>query len=662
MSILAAQAVIAQDKTSLQVKAFDQDLKPLPDIQIAFNDLAFFKIGNKGTAIVELNQSDLPIKAIRINDERLEAASWNLSRGTIEIIVRPVSYKIMHVAASFSDGTALAQKTIRFNGLKTITVNSDQSGKFDLPVSINETIRSKDQFEIADVVIASMTVNDNSVTLLLERPQPKEPPRVATTRTVKPAVDVARLDSIRSLAEFYAMFRDISINSLDEDIRLLVDEKFKQLVALRQDSIRAIQAQYIRGISDTSLVVEDIRNLLKQATAERNTLRTNREEFENKIVVISSKLQRGVSNLSDTERSSLRHDIDMLEQLLIENESQFFENHNDYREIINTLREKYLEVEQLQERLTEAERLREAETREFRQRLIGIGGVVAAFGFLIILLITFSTRLRRQAKSLKAANDRVEQANENLEAMVAKRTHLLEETNRELDTFLYRASHDLKTPVQSMIGLSQIIEHIDKEEMVQHVRLVTEKMNRMLNKLVDISEISQESKNIRTINILDTINKVRNKHLVTIEGVTGGRGRGAMIIRNRPIQFEVDCPESIEIQSSQVLIEIILGNLIENAIFFSGLKPSNDVLRVEIRARIKDAKLELSVLDHGVGIPKSDMHRIFSMFWTGNEASKGSGLGLYSVYKCIIALHGTITFESEEGKFTRFVAMIPGVQ
>lgn len=657
---IAAVPGMAQNVVSLQVKTFDQDLKPLPNIQIAFNDQEYFEIGSKGTTIIEINQSEIPIKAVRVKDDQFEAASWNLSKGTIEIIIRPVSYRVMHVSIRFADGTPLPNVPVTFRGLTTINLTSDQAGKIELPVSLRENVASISQFTIDKVILSNMSVNGDNVALVVEHPKPKETPqqRETVAKSTAPVVDVARLDSIQSLSEFYAMFRNISINSLDEDLRRLVDEKFKHLVAQRQDSIRAAQPVYIRGISDTSMVVEDIRNLLKQATAESNTLRTNREDFESKIIVISTKLQRGVINLSTSERNTLLHDIDMLEQLLTENESQFYENHNDYREIINTLREKYLDIQRLQTQLTEAERLRDEQNKEFRQRLIGIGAIVVLFGLLIILLISFSTRLRRQTKSLQSANDSIEQINANLEAMVAKRTHLLEESNKELDTFLYRASHDLRSPVMSLVGLCQIIDHIGREEMIEHVRLSTNNMNRLINKLVDISEIAQESKNVSSVNILTTINRVRNKQLVMMATTNGVRGN-QVIVRKTPIQFDVDCSENLDIHTSGLLIDIILTNLIENAIHFGGLKKTNVAVRIDIKARLHDGNLELSVSDNGVGINKLLKPRIFNMFFTGNEGTKGSGLGLYTVKKCVTALQGTIAFESEEGKFTKFVMVIP---
>jgi signal transduction histidine kinase len=234
---------------------------------------------------------------------------------------------------------------------------------------------------------------------------------------------------------------------------------------------------------------------------------------------------------------------------------------------------------------------------------------------------------------------------------------LLEEANKELDTFLYRASHDLRSPVQSLLGLVHIADYIGREEMLTHVQQATITMNRVIDKLIDISEISQESQHLHIVNVLDTINKVRNKQLVT--EATNGSKTNRVTLRKVPIQFEVDCPEGIEVFTSQSLLEIILINLIENAIFFGSLKQSNNTVRVEVKARVHAGNLELSVYDNGVGISKLITPKIFNMFFSGNEGSKGSGLGLYTVKKCVTALHGTITFESEEGKYTRFIIVIP---
>ena len=71
------------------------------------------------------------------------------------------------------------------------------------------------------------------------------------------------------------------------------------------------------------------------------------------------------------------------------------------------------------------------------------------------------------------------------------------------------------------------------------------------------------------------------------------------------------------------------------------------------------ANVELNVYDNGVGIEDAIRPKLFQMFFVGNEKSKGSGLGLYIVYKCLDALNGIITVESEVGRYTKFTIIFP---
>src|SRR5438132_114714 len=82
------QCICAQDKVSVQVKTFDEKLEPYRNIEVSINGRDFINMGGKGVAFTELTGSDLPIKSIHIRNDRLEAASWDYSKGTLEIMVR----------------------------------------------------------------------------------------------------------------------------------------------------------------------------------------------------------------------------------------------------------------------------------------------------------------------------------------------------------------------------------------------------------------------------------------------------------------------------------------------------------------------------------------------------------------------------------------------
>ena len=642
--ITISLSLAAQEKHVVQIKTFDQKLQVFRNIEVSVNDRPFVSVGSKGVVTLELNSAET-IQSVKIKDEKLEAASWNFSKGVIEIVVRPKSYTLVHVTLILFEGLPVSQASVLFKGAKPLTFTTDQSGRFDIPLGLNEKISSPEQFNVPGFQVTKVEVNGNNAIITVQHPvvvEKKAEPLPMQKQPVE--LDAAVLDSIRSLRGFYGVFRTLPIRDLDEPSRASVDNKFNTLLNQREDSlIHRMNTNTIR-ISDSSLIAEDVHNLLTYAGTEMDLLETKRMEFENKIELISAKLQRGVGNLSEQERQNLLRDLDLLENLLIQNETRFNLNQQDYREIIEALRKKYFDIEELQTRLTIAEQQRVEEQKVFQTRLIAIGGVLVVFAILIILLISFSGRLRKQAKELKAANEEVKTINENLEGIVIKRTQLLEASNRELDTFLYRASHDLRSPIRSILGLFHIKDHIPSSELVDRVTNTMSGMDGMLKKLISVSEIKRESENLHDIRISDVINEVHQKY--------------DQLIRQNEVQFNATCADNLTFRSNALLLDCIISNLIENAITFSAMKHSGHA-RVEITAQRTNGNLVITVYDNGVGIDEAVRPQIFNMFFAGHEKSKGNGLGLYMVSKCVSELSGTITLESELNRFTKFTISLP---
>lgn len=647
ITMLWISAVYAQEKQSIQVRTFDQKLQPFRNLEVSLNDKDYFSVGQRGVAVVEINSSDLPIKSVKLKDEKLEAASWDFSKGVIEIIVRPKSYSMVHFIVQFPDGTRLAKSQLSYQGAKTITVETDAAGEANIPVPLNEKITSANQLLIPGFQISRLNISPQHNVIIVNRPKVQEAQKTAKTSTLQNRLNefnMGNLDSIKSVTVFYAVFKDIAMKDLTAAERARMDEKFHELVVQMEDSIARSKNPILSTISDSSFVTEDIRSLVTHTTNESEALRANRAEFDEKIRVISSKLEKGISNFSPAERQSLLNDLDLLEKLLAENESRFYQNRDGYRLAINELKEKYFDIQTLQTKLSDSEKQREEEQQKFRQRTFMIAGVLIVFGALIVLLMSFSARLRKQAKDLKAANEEIQTINENLEAIVVKRTKLLEETNKELDTFLYRASHDLRSPIRSILGLCNIMDSIPQSELLTRMKGTTLGMDRMLKKLIYISEISQQSANITDVQVANAIHDVKT--------------RLGEMIRDSGVRINIECPDNIKMRTSPALLENILTNLVENAIFFSILKDPHHA-QVDIRAHVKGNAIEISVYDNGVGIDESIKPRLFDMFFTGHEKAKGNGLGLYAVHKSVMALYGKIRVESEVGRFSQISVVIP---
>ena len=648
-----ALPAIAQEKHLIQVKAFDQQLNPFKNVEISINGKDYIKMNDKGIAFIELLDSELPLSSVKIKNDQLEAASWNYSKGIVEIIIRKKSYQMVQMVVKYPDNTPARNLRIIFHGTKTITSVTNNQGRFEIPLGLDERIvHTQFRADGFNVIALAQSEKENVLTIEpLLKVDIAEIPDNSKKKKEKEAdyfsdFDLSKLDSIQSLTVFYAVFKNVSMKDLSDATKARVDAKFSQLVKQLQDSLTRKEVAFIGKISDSSFVSDDIKNLLAQASLESQTLESQREDFDEKIRVINEKMAAGIGNLDADTRSRLIDDITRLEMILTQNENRFYKNQNDYRQIINALKENFFDLEDLENKLSESEAQRLEEQARFRERLLITGSIIILFAILIVMLIWFGIKLRKQKTEVVRVNNEIQRINENLEGLVLERTKLLEEAHRELDTFLYRASHDLRSPVCSIIGLCNIATHFSNGEtrdILEKVVFTTSAMDRLLKKLQIISEINQPS-NFSPVNVHELIETVLFGYQDTI--------------RKSDINFVVNCPAHLRIQSYPTLIEAILSNLIENALFYTALKSPNDG-RIEFTAAISDNHLHLTLHDNGIGIENKIRERVFDMFFKGHVFSKGNGLGLYIVQKSVQALQGNVAIESVPGQYSRFVVWIP---
>jgi signal transduction histidine kinase len=643
----------AQEKQTVQVKTFDNQLKALGSVELSINDKAFIIINSKGSAFTELAQSDLPPKSIRIRNEELEAESWNYSKGVIEVIVRKKSFKTHSWIVRSMSGDPIAGLKVGFKGRKTHSLTSNSQGQFSIPLALDEKFQSVNQFEVQEYKLIRFQLGEKENILVIDPLKPV----VASIEQPTPKVnqipkeyfknfDLKMLDSIQSLTVFYSIFKNYQIKDLSEAQKKRIDGKFNQLVKQLEDSVRKSEA-FIGKISDSSFVKDDITYMLTQAREESKTLDAQRTDFDEKIKIISNKLEAGIGNMDQETRNKLLSDLTLLEMLLKENESRFFKNQNDYRTIINSLKQRYFDFTDLEERLSESELKRLEDQRIFQQRMIIILSISALFVVMIVLLIRFSNRLRKQKQQLEEANGEVKRMNENLEILVYVRTKLLAEAHKELDTFLYRASHDLRSPVCSIIGLCNIAGSLlptgESKELIDRVVLTTEGMDKLLKKLSLISEINQPS-NYSEIKLMEIITTIEHRFKTQI--------------KENNIQFVTDCSFDLVINSYPNLVTAILTNIIENAVYYTAMKNKRGGM-IEVGAFVENNRVTVTVYDNGIGVEEAIQSRIFDMFYKGNVSSKGNGLGLYIVNKSLQALEGEIRVESVPGEYSRFILHFP---
>jgi len=644
---------LAQDKVSVQVKTFTQQLEPYRNVEVSINDRPFIAVGNKGLVLTDLSASDFPIKSVLVKDPKLEAASWLFSKGVVEIIIRAKSYQMVTILLHTTRNTPIGGLKLTFKGKRNLEATSDSQGKLSLPLAIDESIASLSQFTAGGYTVKDRTVNSEETTLILE------PVVIASTQPVQqtplPASNsrkeflkdfkLSMLDSIQSLTLFYSIFKNYQINDLSPAMRKSVDAKFNELMKALQDSVQQSQGSFIGRINNSTLVREDIANLVNQARQESETLTSQRDAFDEKIQIITNKLNTEIPNMDDKTRSEVLSELSLLERLLIENESRFFKNQSDYKRIINMVKEKYLNLTALEDKLSESEAQRLEEQRIFQQRLLGISAIVLLFGTLIILLFIVRRKLKKQTIELTHANKEIKDINENLEHLVLVRTKSLAESNKELDTFLYRASHDMRTPVRSILGLCNIISHLvegEPKDLLNKVVSTTMGMDKLLKKLSLMSEINEPT-DFDSINIKETITDIHKDLTRTLGEKT---------------KFVLVSSPDVMVHSYRNLIQTILQNIIENGLIYGALENSNQP-ELQIHVASDEENVSITVTDNGHGFDEFIKERLFDMFFKGTEKSPGHGLGLYIVNKAILVLDGKIEVESEKGSYSKFKIVLP---
>ncbi|WMN11095.1 ATP-binding protein [Marivirga salinae] len=642
----------AQDSQVVQVKAFSEDFNPFPNQSISINQGEFVGLNGKGIVFVNLKASDIPIQSIKLKDEKLEVASWNLSKGVLEVIIRKKNYIDKEIRVVDKTGVGIAGVQVQFRGNKLVIKNTDHRGMLTIPLALSEEIKGVDQFKISDCIIRDFR-NEDTVVITVEKMEMKveepEPLPIDEQTSQKEQNDQVRLllsqlDTITSIKIFYELTNKVPRDKIDENTQKILDQKLDELLSQISKDELSESNNVLNKISDTTVVEEDFDNLLQQARKENKNMSQNRFAVEEKIQLVRDKLNVGFENLSEDSKSNLLNEIEELENILQNTKTQFNENSKAYLALINELKRRFFDIQELENRLSESEKERLKEKRIYQQRLLLILGVALIFAFLIVLLFYFRSRLKKQKESLIEAHRLVKLTNENLENIVMERTFLLHKTFKELDTVLYRASHDLRSPLCSIAGLSDLMTRETKNSELNGLLIkTTTKMDKLLKKLSIVSLIHQPA-DFEEVDITSLSENV----IASFDNT----------IKERAINFKVNIELETVVLSIPKLVEVILYHLLENAFFFCWINNENDG-EVEFNIRKYEENLEITVSDNGIGIEDTIKDKIFDMFYVGNQYSQGNGLGLYIVQMSTELLNGDIKVINEKRGFTKFIVHLP---
>jgi two-component system sensor histidine kinase KdpD len=260
--------------------------------------------------------------------------------------------------------------------------------------------------------------------------------------------------------------------------------------------------------------------------------------------------------------------------------------------------------------------------------------------------------LRTDRRLLDALIDQIALALERLrltEDLAA--TQLATETERLRTALLNSVSHDLRTPLVTIIGAAGHLAEADlppdtRRDLAENIREEGERLDRYVQNLLDMTRLGHGAL------------KPRLAPQDVAEIVGGARARTKAILRGHDLQVDL-APNLPLILADGVLLAQVLVNILDNA-----AKYAPEGTAIGIAARLQGVRVELSVTDRGPGIPPEDQARVFDMFYRvagGDRQRAGTGLGLAICKGLVEAMGGTIRAETgwPDGTGTRIVMALP---
>jgi two-component system, OmpR family, sensor histidine kinase KdpD len=245
---------------------------------------------------------------------------------------------------------------------------------------------------------------------------------------------------------------------------------------------------------------------------------------------------------------------------------------------------------------------------------------------------------------LRAEQRRLLDALSDQGALAIERVHLVEdiesvrrvaETDRLRSALLTSISHDLKTPLASVLGaagalrdLSKSFDDDAKAELLTTIIDESERLNRFIANLLDMTKLESGA-------------VVPNAALHDIGEIVGSAlERASKILAKHRVEMEIS-PDLPMVSVDAVLFEQVLFNLLDNAAKYA---PPDTTVRLQ--SWQEGDSVRLQILDEGDGVPSSDLERIFDKFYRsrkGDQVRAGTGLGLAISRGFVEAMGGTIT-------------------
>ena len=244
--------------------------------------------------------------------------------------------------------------------------------------------------------------------------------------------------------------------------------------------------------------------------------------------------------------------------------------------------------------------------------------------------LTHFVSIARDITDRKRAEDKILQLNSDLEVRVQQRTRELEAANRELEAFSYSVSHDLRSPLNTINGFSQLLQKSNARNLddkgqhyLNRIRTGAEQMGHLIDGLLALAKLSRNALKVETVDLSGIA-----RHF---ERECGEREP------NRRVQIVIE--DGLYVRGDAVLLTVVVQNLFENAWKYSARQ---EAARIEIGSEAgADGQTVYFVRDNGAGFDMAYADKLFGVFQRLHSPSDfaGSGVGLANVRR-VVERHG----------------------
>ena len=278
--------------------------------------------------------------------------------------------------------------------------------------------------------------------------------------------------------------------------------------------------------------------------------------------------------------------------------------------------------------------------------IIGVGNKSKDYSESDISVVTYLADIAWDIVEKKRDEDHLKQFNAELEMMVENRTFELKKINKELESFTYSVSHDLRAPLRHIMGFIDRLNSDPSVEKKQHYMDVinesAKRMYQLIDDLLSYSRMGRAAFSEQNVNMEMLLKEVLYEYSGELEA-----GKVSVVKHNLP-----------DVKGDRAMIRVVLVNLFSNAVKFSG-KTAHPI--IEIGYKMVDGENVFYIRDNGAGYDMKYADKLFGVFQRlhSEREFSGTGIGLAMVKNIIERHKGRIWAESEPGSGACFYFTLP---